>query len=159
MTGSPLQIVRAMEEALGRSETDMSPFFHPDFVWDGNRGCGTKRGLAEFQRNWQFPWRAFLSERVYTTDHWMEDGDWAACYGACTGTHSGPFMGLAPTGKRLRVPYIDFWRIRDGRIAYNKVSVDFAEALHQLGHDVFVGEGWEAYDRGEKAPPRPDNQG
>lgn len=155
MTVSALQIVRAMEDALGRSEMDMTPYFHSDFVWDGNRGCGVKRGLVEFQRNWQMPWRAFLSDREYVTDHWMEDGDWAACYGACIGTHSGAFMGHAPTGKRLRVPYIDFWQIRDGKIAYNKVSVDFAEALHQLGVDPFGGEGWEAFDSGNKVPPAP----
>jgi predicted ester cyclase len=159
MTQSPLQVVRAMEDALGRSEMDMTPYFHPDFVWDGNRGCGTKRGLEAFQQNWQFPWRAFLSDREYVTDRWMEDGDWAACYGACIGTHSGSFMGIAPSGKRIRVPYIDFWQVRDGRIAYNKVSVDFAEALHQLGRDVFGGEGWEAYDSGARTPPRPDTRG
>ncbi len=151
----PLQIVQDMEAALGRSEADMTPWFHDDFVWDGNRGCGVKHGLADFIANWQLPWRAFLSDRVYQTDLWMQDGDWAACYGACVGTHSGRFMGIAPTGKRLRVPYIDFWRIRDGRIAYNKVSVDFAEALHQLGRDPFDGEGWEAFDRGERQAPRP----
>ena len=153
---TPLEIVQAMEAALGRSDADMTPWFHDDFVWDGNRGCGVKQGLAAFVANWQLPWRAFLSGRVYETDLWMQDGDWAACYGACIGTHSGPFMGIAPTGKRLRVPYIDFWRIQDGRIAYNKVSVDFAEALHQLGVDAFGGQGWESFDSGARPAPRHD---
>jgi hypothetical protein len=26
-----------------------------------------------------------------------------------------------------------------------------------LGQDLFNGKGWEAYDRGEKEPPRPEN--
>jgi len=153
MMSTPMQVVKAMEAALARSDNDMTPWFHPDFVWEGNRGCGVKRGLAAFQRDWQAPWRAAFSERDYVTELWMEDGDWAACHGACIGTHSGVFMGIAPTGRRLRIPYIDFWRIREGRIVYNKVSVDFAEALHQLGVDVFGGEGWEAFDRGDKVPP------
>ncbi|MCI5110477.1 MAG: hypothetical protein MRY75_07960 [Marivita sp.] len=33
--------------------------------------------------------------------------------------------------------------------------VDFPHVLAQLGVDVFGGEGWEAYDRGEKTPPAP----
>ena len=43
-----LAAVRAMEAALGRGDTDMTRHFTPDFLWRGNRGCGTKRGLEEF---------------------------------------------------------------------------------------------------------------
>lgn len=144
--GKSLDLIQDMESALSRAETDMSPWFHEDFIWDGNRGCGVKHGIKAFFLNWQAPWRAFLSNRSYHTDRWMEDDDWVACFGHCKGVHSGPFMGIAPTGTPLRIPYIDFWQIRDDRIAYNKVSVDFAEALHQLGHDVFGGHGWDTSD-------------
>ena len=150
-----LAAVRAMEEALGRGETDMTPHFTPDFVWRGNRGCGTKHGLEAFRRNWQRPLRAAFTERVYRTEQMIADGDWAACFGHIEATHSGPFMGLEPTGRRVRIPYMDFWRIEDGRIADNPVFVDFAEVLAQLGRDVFGGEGWEAYDEGRAEPPAP----
>ena len=33
-------------------------------------------------------------------------------------------------------------------------AVDFAHVMQQLGVDPFQGEGWEAFDRGERAPPR-----
>lgn len=154
MSKSPLEIVRAMETALGENSNTMADFFHEDFVWDGNTGCGVKRGIAEFRANWQLPLRAAFTERDYITDRWMEDGNWAACYGAIEGTHSGVFMGIEATQKRVRIPYIDFWEITDGRISYNKVSVDFAHVLAQLGVDAFGGHGWEAFDRGEKVPPR-----
>lgn len=156
MTGPNLTLIKDMEAALGRSDQDMTPYFHEDFVWDGNTGCGVKHGIAEFRANWQLPLRAAFTERDYLTDTWMEDGDWAACYGAIEGTHSGAFMGIAPTQKRVRIPYIDFWKMKDGRIAYNKVSVDFAHVMAQLGVDVFGGHGWEAFDRGEKVPPKPE---
>jgi hypothetical protein len=64
-------------------------------------------------------------------------------------------MGIEATGKRIKIPYIDFWLIRDGKIADNWVSVDFALVLAQLGKDVFAGEGWEAFDSNEKTPPSP----
>ncbi|MCG8409627.1 MAG: ester cyclase [Phycisphaerales bacterium] len=47
------------------------------------------------------------------------------------------------------------WHIRYGKIADNWVSVDLASVLAQLGRDVFEGEGWEAFDRNEKEPPKP----
>lgn len=150
-----LDVIRRMEAALGASSDDMAAYFHPDFVWRGNYGCGTKRGLAEFRRNWQLPLRAAFSERVYRTERFLADGDWAACFGQIEATHSGPFMGIPATGKRVVIPYMDFWRVEDGRIADNPVSVDLAFVLFQLGRDVFAGEGWEAFDRAERVPPHP----
>lgn len=148
--------VKRMELGLAANEDDMTKYFHDDFVWRGNQGCGTKLGLDAFRNNWQLPLRAAFTERTYITEQWLADGDWAACFGHIEATHSGPFMGIAPTGKRVKIPYMDFWRVKDGRIADNPVSVDFASVLAQLGHDVFGGEGWEAYDRGERQPPKPE---
>lgn len=141
--GKSLELIQDMEAALGRSETDMTPWFHTDFIWDGNRGCGTKHGVKAFFEAWQKPYRAAFSDRVYETKRWLEDGNWVACFGTCQARHTGVFLGIEPTGTIVHIPYIDFWEIRDGRIAYNKVSVDFADVAAQLGVDVFVGEGWE----------------
>lgn len=151
-----LKVIQDMEDALAAGSNSMADHFHEDFLWRGNRGCGTKQGLDAFRRNWQLPLRAAFTDRVYITEKFMADGEWAACFGHIEATHSGPFMGIAPTGKRVRIPYMDFWRVEDGRIKDNPVSVDFAEVLHQLGRDVFGGEGWEAYDDGRATPPTPD---
>ena len=155
-SAATLDVIHRMEAALGAGSNDMAAHFHEDFLWRGNRGCGTKRGLAAFRANWQLPLRAAFTERTYLTEKFLADGDWAACFGHIEATHSGPFMGIAPTGRRIRIPYMDFWRVEDGRIADNPVFVDFAEVLHQLGRDVFAGEGWEAYDAGARTPPRPE---
>lgn len=53
---------------------------------------------------------------------------------------------------------MDFWKVEDGRITGNWVSVDFPHVLAQLGVDVFGGEGWEAYDRGDRIPRRPNKR-
>lgn len=151
MNQSPLQIVKAMEQALERTDVDYSEYFHDDFDWIANCGCGTKRGLREFERAWDRPFREAFGDRHFETEHYLEDGDWAACFGYCEATHSGEFMGIAPTGKRIRIPYIDFWRIKNGKIAENRVSVDFPAVLAQLGHDVFGGHGWDRLDAGPPA--------
>ena len=149
-------VIERMERALGENSDDMAAHFHEDFNWYGNRGCGTKPGLAAFRANWQLPLRAAFTERTYHTQRFMCEGDWASCFGHIEGTHSGPFMGIAATGRRVTIPYMDFWQVTEGRIADNWVSVDFASVLAQLGRDVFDGHGWEAFDDGTRVPPHPE---
>lgn len=151
-----MAVVKAMEVGLSNNEMDMTKYFTEDFTWRGNQGSGVKRGVAAFQRNWQFPLRAAFTDRKYITEHYMADGDWASCFGHIDALHTGTFMGIAATQKRVNIPYMDFWRIEDGRIADNPVSVDFAHVLFQLGVDVFDGKGWENYDNGTLEPPKPE---
>ncbi len=150
-----LAAVKAMEAGLAAGENEMARYFTEDFVWRGNYGCGLKQSLQEFRANWQLPLRAAFTDREYKTEKFLSDGDWASCFGHIEATHSGTFMGIAATGKRVKIPYMDFWQVKDGRIADNPVSVDFASVLSQLGVDVFNGEGWEKYDQGQATPPKP----
>ncbi len=149
------QVILRMEAALAANSDDMAAHFHDDFHWYGNRGCGTKNGLQAFRDNWQLPFRAAFGDRAYKTDRFICEANWASCYGHIEATHSGTFMGIAATGKRVIIPYMDFWQIADGRIKDNWVSVDFAHVLAQLGRDVFAGHGWEAYDNGSATPQQP----
>ena len=151
-----LSIVNAMEEALSTNSNNMEKHFHKDFRWMGNNGCGTKKSLEEFRNNWQLPLRAAFSDRIYNTDKFLVDGEWASCFGHIDAIHSGEFMGIAPTNKRVKIHYTDFWEVKDGLIIDNWVTVDFPSILSQLDVDVFNGQGWEAYDRGEIAPAKPN---
>lgn len=135
---------------------DMGEFFHEAFRWMGNAGCGTKHGLKQFQENWQQPFQAAFSDKVCIDEARLYMGEWAAAFGRQEATHSGIFMGIEPTGKRVQIRYMDFWKVVDGKIVDNWVMVDFPHVLEQLGEDVFKGEGWEAFDRGKKIPPKPD---
>lgn len=138
---------------------DIGQFFAQNFRWMGNQGCGTKLGLQAFQDNWQRPFQAAFSDKVCIDEARLYMGEWAAAFGRQEATHSGRFMGVEPTGKRVEIRYMDFWKVEDGKIADNWVMVDFPHVLAQLGVDVFNGEGWEAYDRGEKVSPRPETRG
>ena len=151
-----LAVVKAMEEALSTNSNNMEKHFHKDFRWMGNNGCGTKKSLEEFRNNWQLPLRAAFSDRIYNTDKFLVDGEWASCFGHIDAVHSGEFMGIEPTNKRVKIHYTDFWEVKDGLIVDNWVTVDFPGILSQLGVDIFNGLGWEAYDRGEIAPAKPN---
>jgi len=137
---------------------DMGEFFAEGFRWMGNCGCGTKHGLKEFQDNWQRPFQAAFSDKVCIDEARLFMGEWAAAFGRQEATHSGAFMGIEATGRRVEIRYMDFWKVEDGRITDNWVMVDFPHVLAQLGRDVFDGHGWEAFDRGERTPPRADNE-
>ena len=137
------RVIEAMVDALNDHRIDdIGEFFADDFVWRGNWGCGTKHGLAAFQDHWQRPFQAAFSNKVAIDEARLFMGEWGACFGAQHAVHSGEFMGVPPTGKRVEIRYMDFWKVRDGKIVENWVSVDFAGVLAQLGEDVFEGEGW-----------------
>jgi len=50
-----------------------------------------------------------------------------------TGTHHGPFMGHAPTGRPIRIQVFDAIRVEDGRMVEHWGVPDRLGALLQLG--------------------------
>ena len=149
-------VIEAMVEGLNDHRIDdMGAFFSESFRWMGNYGCGKKNDLRAFQDNWQRPFQAAFSDKVCIDEARLYMGEWAAAFGRQEAIHSGDFMGIAATGKKVEIRYMDFWKVQDGKIVDNWVSVDFPHVMAQLGVDLFGGQGWEAYDRGEKIPPRP----
>ena len=126
---------------------DIGDFFKDSFRWMGNFGCGTKNGLKEFQNNWQKPFQAAFSEKVCIDEARLFMGEWAAAFGRQEAIHSGEFMGIAPTGKKVEIRYMDFWKVSEGKIENNWVMVDFPYVMSQLGVDVFKGNGWEKFDK------------
>ena len=126
---------------------DIGEFFKDNFRWMGNFGCGTKNGLEEFQNNWQKPFQEAFSEKVCIDEARLFMGEWAAAFGRQEAIHSGEFMGIAPTGKKVEIRYMDFWKVSEGKIENNWVMVDFPYVMSQLGIDIFKGNGWEKFDR------------
>lgn len=149
-------LVERMVDGLNDHRIEgMEAFFAPDFTWHGNAGCGTKHGLRAFQDNWQRPFQAAFSDKVCIDEARIAEGEWMAAFGRQEATHSGEFMGIPPTGRRVEIRYMDFWKVRDGKIVDNWVMVDFPHVMRQLGVDPFEGRGWEEYDAGRQVPPRP----
>lgn len=155
-TAATRAVIEGMVDGLNDHRiADIGEFFADGFRWMGNRGCGTKAGLRDFQRNWQKPFQAAFSDKVCVDEARLFMGEWAAAFGRQEAVHSGEFMGIPATGKRVTIRYMDFWKVVDGKIVDNYVMVDFPDVLAQLGVDVFDGQGWEAYDDGRMAPPAP----
>jgi len=153
-TAATQQVIESMVDGLNDHQIQgMAAFFSPDFRWMGNAGCGTKNGLKAFQEHWQKPFQAAFSEKVCIDEARIYQGEWGAAFGRQEAVHSGEFMGIAPTGKRVEIRYMDFWYVKEGKIVDNYVMVDFPYVMAQLGTDAFDGEGWEKYDSGRVVPP------
>lgn len=146
-TDATLATIDRMVDGLNDHEIDgMGAFFAETFRWMGNAGCGFKNGLKEFQDNWQRPFQAAFSDKVCIDEARITQGQWCAAFGRQEAIHSGDFMGIAPTGKRVEIRYMDFWKVVDGKIVDNWVMVDFPFVMRQLGVDPFNGHGWDERD-------------
>ena len=147
ITAETIATIDALVDGLNDHDIDnMGRFFSESFRWMGNAGCGTKNGLKEFQDNWQRPFQAAFSDKVCIDEARITQGEWCAAFGRQEALHSGEFMGIAPTGKRVEIRYMDFWKVVDGKIVDNWVMVDFPHVMQQLGVDPFDGHGWEKFD-------------
>jgi predicted ester cyclase len=52
----------------------------------------------------------------------------------CSGTHTGPWLGIAPTGRRFeQVDEVAILHIKDGRFVHYWALEDAAGRLRQLG--------------------------
>ena len=141
------EVIESMVDGLNDHRIeDIGEFFSENFRWMGNFGCGTKSGLKEFQDNWQKPFQEAFSNKVCIDEARLFMGEWAAAFGRQEAIHSGEFMGIKPTGKKVEIKYMDFWKVSEGKIQDNWVMVDFPFVMKQLGVDIFNGMGWEKFD-------------
>ena len=159
-TAETQNVIESMVNGLNDHRiSDIGEFFDENFSWMGNTGCGTKKGLREFQDNWQKPFQAAFSDKVCIDEARLFMGEWAAAFGRQEAIHSGEFMGIPATGKKVQIKYMDFWKVENGKISDNWVMVDFPYILKQLGTDCFNGQGWEKYDEKLSHPAGSDLKG
>lgn len=146
-SNASLALVEAMIAGLmsydGRTlaSMGMTRFWHPQMMWYGPAGIGSSRRLKGFEDVHQ---RAFLTafpDRV-GGDHKARIGDGA--YVGSTGwpsvraTHLGPWLGVPPTGRRISMRVMDFWRREGELLRENWVFIDQLDLLMQMDFDVMA---------------------
>lgn len=78
-------------------------------------------------------WLASFPDAQFEIEPPIVDGDRVAQVATVTGTDSGGFMGLAPTGKKFTMPMVFLFTIRDGMIQHERRVYDFTGLMIQLG--------------------------
>jgi steroid delta-isomerase-like uncharacterized protein len=124
-----------LEEMWGKGRLDLADQLYAsdydDHVGKGPepaevRGVdGIKQAVTAF--------RIAFPDLIYTVEDEIAEGDLVMARFTARGTHRGPFLGVAPTGRVVTYAGIDVNRIRDGRIVESWVQYDALGLLQQLG--------------------------
>jgi len=78
-------------------------------------------------------YRAAFPDIHFTADDIIAENDKVVVRWDVRGTHRGELMGIAPTGREVRITAIEIFRLSDGKIAEQWVLVDNLGMLQQLG--------------------------
>ncbi|HWQ18413.1 MAG TPA: ester cyclase [Methanotrichaceae archaeon] len=88
---------------------------------------------AEGMKDIAFVCRNAFPDMKITLEDMIAEGDRVACRFTTTGTNSGQFMGLPPTGRKISLSGIEIFRIEDGKIAEIWGQADLLGLMQQLG--------------------------
>jgi steroid delta-isomerase-like uncharacterized protein len=66
--------------------------------------------------------------------HWQTaDGEVVTTFKTYHGTHKGTFLGVAPTGRKIRFDTVDAMRVHDGKITEHWGVANLFSLMQQLG--------------------------
>jgi len=129
---------RFSEEAWGRRNVALlDDLLSPDFV-NHNPFPGTA-GNREGERQSLIKHLNAMVDSQCTVDDQIAEGDKVATRWTFCATHNGEFLGIAPTGKRVKITGINICRIQGGKIVELWREVNVLGLLHQLGAGPSLG--------------------
>lgn len=96
------------------------------------QGGGATGGRAELEQSLAARRAAFPDAR-HEAHHVVGEDERIAMRGSWSGSHRGPFLGLAPTGRTVTVGEHHLFRIVDGKIVEHWSELDGEGLMRQLG--------------------------
>ena len=82
-----------------------------------------------------------VSDPAFTIHDMIAENDRVAVRLTTSARHTGPFMGMEPTGRRYSIDEIHIFGIRNGQVVDHWHAFDRAELLRQLTDDPDEGSG------------------
>lgn len=132
MIVDPAHVLRGYLHAGDRNDHEaLARWLDPDVVTH-SPGAVTTVGITAQATSWAAAHIGLGDLRHDVTDI-VVDGELVAARVDVTGVHHGTFLGIAATGRRVRVDQALFVRIRGGRIVEMWEVVDTGAGLRQLG--------------------------
>jgi predicted ester cyclase len=90
--------------------------------------------LARLARRWISPFRASFPDFTMRIVSLVAEGDTVVGHFACSGTHTGDWLGIAPTGRRFEdVDEIYVFTVAGGKLVAAHGVEDNLSRLRQLG--------------------------
>lgn len=125
-------VSRMFEELLNQENKKIiGEVFAPD-VTIHDPFLGTASGVDAFRQLLGMFDAAFPGHRV-KVHHVLGEGDYVSVLHTHLAKHTGPFMGMAPTGKEVVVNGVEVFRMADGKIVEYWRHDDNISLLMQLG--------------------------
>lgn len=143
------QLVQDMLAGLAKFATggvaamELEKYWHPRCSWYGPSGIGTGRGIAGFRHWHQIPFLHAMPDRRGSggKGYLFGDGDYVGftAWPGMSATITGDgWLGIAPSGQKITMRSLDFWRCENGLIRENWVLVDLLHVYRQIGVDVLA---------------------
>ena len=107
-----------------------------DYTTDGRVESPLAGGVAVGHSAIETLFRTYFlafSDLRLVHDDLLIDGDRVVLVGRVSGTDTGGFMGMPPTGRAVNVPVVFVYWLRDGQIAHERRVYDFTGVLVQVG--------------------------
>lgn len=137
-----LELIHRMYEALNAQDLEAhDEYWTEDMIWHGPPGFGDIHGLEAFKNEVLKPFYAAFPDYHVKNDIEVADENWVAATGFLTATHQGEWLGIAATGKPVKMRFSDFWLVKEGRLSENWVMVDDVDVMRQLGVDPLARKG------------------
>lgn len=130
----PLAVYRAWQRAL--ASQDMNAMaqvvdleaYHEICLGLTGWTTGYSIALANYMKNMVAPW----SDMVTTEEEVVEGEEAVTVRLSIEATHVGPFLDIAPTGRRIRWDHVSIVRVKDGRVVGQWAQPDLFGIYRQL---------------------------
>jgi steroid delta-isomerase-like uncharacterized protein len=130
---SNIELMRTAFAALERKDANaVVELMPPDFVINIAGMPYQKRGTDAWRKHAAILFAAFPDLRVKIEDIFAAE-DKVTARLRISGTHSGEFLGIQPTGKRVEYESTEVYRIADGKIAEEWICSDTLTLMAQIG--------------------------
>lgn len=130
---------RFYEEVWSRGRVEVArEIFADDYVRHDLRPTKAESGWAG-QAKIAADFRRAFPDLVFHVDLLVAEGDLVAARWTAEGTHRGTWGDLAPSGKQARFSGVNFFRIRDGKVAEIWNHRDDLGLMQQVGAPIYAG--------------------
>ena len=132
-------VLRFYEEVWNRGNVDVAlEVFAEDYVRHDLRPTRAIPG-GEGQRTIAEDFRRAFPDLRMSVDLILAEGDLVAARWTTTGTHTGPWADVPPTGKTMTFSGVNVFRFEDGKVVELWNHRDDLGLMQQLGVPVFAG--------------------
>ena len=137
MENNKLLIIRFVEELWNQRKLEIADdIFDMDCqtfqLRSGEPATSSPRG-PEIIKNHISEWLSGFPDLTFTIEQMIAEGDRVSTLLVMDGTHTGQWLGIPPSGKRINIRMMTIHRIQGGKIIEDWVIVESLGFFQQLG--------------------------